>query len=137
MTLVDTDSVHGFIDFEYLAGIDATKQDRTARKRAAALTLRDRVGETFSATVSGTTPKATWLTVAPDGIEGRLVRGVRRVRVGDQINVVLLNADPVRGFIDFAREDTVIPAAGATGSATDGLRSPYRNEGQSDRRAGD
>ena len=87
--------------------------------------------------MSGTTPKATWLTVAPDGIEGRLVRGVRRVRVGDQINVVLLNADPVRGFIDFAREDTVIPAAGATGSATDGLRSPYRNEGQSDRRAGD
>jgi hypothetical protein len=26
---------------------------------------------------------------------------------------VLLAADPVKGFIDFAREDTVIPAEGA------------------------
>jgi len=100
--LINTDSVHGFIDFEYSTGIDAAKDDRTARKRAAALTLRDRVGETFSATVSGTTPKATWITVAPDGIEGRLVRGQRRVRVGDPLSVILLDADPVRGFIDFA-----------------------------------
>ena len=135
--LINTDSVHGFIDFEYLAGIDPAKQDRTARKRAAALALRDRVGETFSAIVSGTTPKATWLTIAPDGIEGRLVRGVRRVRVGDRINVVLLNADPVRGFIDFAREDTVLPTADSASAATDELRSPYRNEGRSDRRAGE
>ena len=87
--------------------------------------------------MSGTTPKATWLTVAPDGIEGRLVRGVRRVRVGDRVNVVLLNADPVRGFIDFARDDTVLPAGDSAGSATDELRSPYRNEGRSDRRAED
>lgn len=134
--LINTDSVHGFIDFEYSTGIDAAKEDRTSRKRAAALTLRDRVGETFSATVSGTTPKATWITVAPDGIEGRLVRGQRRVRVGDPLTVILLNADPVRGFIDFAREDTALSAQ--EGSAThDALRSPYRSEPGSDRRAGD
>jgi hypothetical protein len=30
--------------------------------------------------------------------------------VGDETGVVLLAVDPVRGFIDFAREDTVLPA---------------------------
>jgi exoribonuclease R len=104
--LVNTDSVHGFIDFEYTAGLDAAKSDRLERKRAAALTLRDRVGETFTATVTGTTPKATWISVAPDGIEGRLVRGRSGLAVGDTLDAVLLTADPVRGFIDFAREDT-------------------------------
>ena len=31
--------------------------------------------------------------------------------VGSETGVVLLSADPVRGFIDFAREDTVLPTA--------------------------
>ena len=103
--LINTDSVHGFIDFEYTQGIDPAKQSRLDRKRAAALTLRDRVGETFAATVTGTTQKATWIKVAPDGVEGRLVRGRRGLSIGDSLTAILLTADPVRGFIDFARED--------------------------------
>jgi hypothetical protein len=106
--LINTDSVHGFIDFEYTQGIDPVKDERLKRKRTAALVLRDRVGETFQATVSGTTPKATWIRIAPDGIEGRLVRGRQGLRVGDQLTAILLTADPVRGFIDFAREDTAV-----------------------------
>ena len=43
--LVNTDSVHGFIDFEFTQGVDPAKEERRARKRAAALSLRDRVGE--------------------------------------------------------------------------------------------
>jgi exoribonuclease R len=108
--LVGTDSVHGFIDFEFSKGIDPAKEDRKARKRAAALALQDRVGDTFRAVVSGTSKKATWITVAPDGIEGRLVRGRSGLRLGSGVGVVLLAADPSRGFIDFAREDTVLPA---------------------------
>jgi hypothetical protein len=38
------------------------------------------------------------------------VRGRRGLSVGDEAAVVLLAADPARGFIDFAREDTVLPA---------------------------
>jgi exoribonuclease R len=106
--LINTDSVHGFIDFEYTQGIDPVKEERLKRKRAAALALRDRVGETFQATVSGTTPKATWIILAPDGIEGRLVRGRKGLKVGDSLTAILLTADPVRGFIDFAREDTAV-----------------------------
>jgi exoribonuclease R len=108
--LVNTDSVHGFIDFEYTQGVEPAKADRQGRKRAAALALRDRVGESFRAVVSGISKKATWVRTVPDGIEGRLVRGRRGLSVGDEAAVVLLAADPVRGFIDFAREDTVLPA---------------------------
>ena len=105
--LVNTDSVHGFIDFEYAAGIDPVKDDRQARKRAAALALRERVGESFRATITGTSKKATWVRIIPNEIEGRLVRGRRGLSVGDELGVLLLQADPVRGFIDFARDDAV------------------------------
>jgi exoribonuclease R len=109
--LVNTDSVHGFIDFEYTQGVEPAKEQRLARKRAAALALRDRIGEIFRAVVSGTSKKATWVRIVPDEIEGRLVRGRKGLSVGDETGVVLLAADPVRGFIDFAREDTVLPTA--------------------------
>jgi len=108
--LVNTDSVHGFIDFEFTQGVEPAKLDRQGRKRAAALALRDRVGESFRALVSGISKKATWVKIVPEEIEGRLVRGRRGLSVGDETAVVLLAADPVRGFIDFAREDTVLPA---------------------------
>ncbi len=108
--LVNTDSVHGFIDFEYSTGVDPEKDERLTRKRAAALVLRDRVGDKFRAVVTGTSPKATWIKIVPDDIEGRLVRGRSGLSPGDEVGVVLLAADPVRGFIDFARENTVLPA---------------------------
>jgi exoribonuclease-2 len=108
--LVNTDSVHGFIDFEFTQGVDPAKDERRARKRAAALSLRDHVGETFHALVSGTSRKATWLRIMPGEIEGRLVRGRRGLSVGIEVDVVLLAVDPGRGFIDFARADTLLPA---------------------------
>ncbi len=105
--LVNTDSVHGFIDFEFAQGVEPAKDERRERKRAAALLLRDRVGETFRAVVSGTSRKATWLRIEPEEIEGRLVRGRRGLSVGDETDVVLLAVDPGRGFIDFARGDSI------------------------------
>jgi exoribonuclease R len=110
VSLIDTDSVHGFIDFAYSPGVEPSKLERMDRKRAAARTLRDRVGESFRAVVTGTSSRATWLLLADSEIEGRLVRGRRGLSPGDAVNVVLLTADPVRGFIDFAREDAVVSA---------------------------
>ena len=102
--LIDADTVHGFIDFEFVAGIAPEKEERLERKRAAALLLRDRVGESFRAVVSGTSSRATWIQLAESGVEGRLVRGRKGLTTGDELGVVLLTADPIRGFIDFARE---------------------------------
>jgi exoribonuclease R len=115
--LIGTDSVHGFIDFEFTSGLDPRKEERMQRKRAAALTLRDRIGDKFHAVVTGTSQKATWIKLVPEGVEGRLVRGRSGLRPGSEVNVVLLTADPVRGFIDFARDDTVLPAVDAGSSA--------------------
>jgi exoribonuclease-2 len=109
--LVGTDSVHGFIDFEYTPGVEPAKDERRDRKRAAAVALRDRIGDSFRAIVTGTSPRATWIKTVPEGIEGRLVRGRKGLKPSSELGVVLLTADPVRGFIDFAREDTVLPAA--------------------------
>jgi exoribonuclease R len=103
--LVRTDSVHGFIDFEYASEVDRPKEDRAARKRAAAAMLQERVGESFDAVVTGMTQKATWISIEDGTIEARLVRGRSGLHVGDALRVVLLVADPQRGFIDFARED--------------------------------
>ena len=108
--LINTDSVHGFIDFEFSSGVDRSKEERRERKRAAALALRDRVGETFHAVVSGSSKKATWITIAPDNVEGRLVRGRKGLKTGSDVDVVLLTTDSARGFIDFARADSVLPA---------------------------
>lgn len=107
--LISTDSVHGFIDFEHAgAGHDA-KVTRRERKRAAARMLANRIGDTFDAVVTGITDNATWIRVAPDDVEARLVRGTAGLHIGDEIRVVLLVADARRGFIDFAREDAVVP----------------------------
>lgn len=103
--LVDTDPVHGFIDFVYEPGIAPSKLERTERKRRAARALRHRIGATFDAVVSGVTPKAVWIrTTAPEAVEGRLVRGTKGLGRGDHLRVRLLAVDPQRGWIDFARE---------------------------------
>lgn len=107
--LVKTDSVHGFIDFEYVTADVGRKDARRDRKRAAARTLVHRIGDTFDAVVTGASRRATWIETAPEGIEGRLVRGTAGLEKGDRVRVVLLVADARRGYIDFAREDAVVP----------------------------
>ena len=103
--LVSTDSVHGFIDFAAMSPADARKEDRRRRKQSQARALTDRIGEAFDATVTGVTGRAVWIRVEAPSAEGRLVRGTRGLAVGDRIRATLLDADPDRGFIDFARED--------------------------------
>ena len=109
--LIGTDSVHGFIDFEYENPAEAVKRDRLGRKRAAARNLRHRIGERFTVKVTGMSDKAVWIATVPEGIEGRLVRGFRGRKVGEQFDAVLLRADPVNGFIDFAHESAVLPVS--------------------------
>ena len=55
------------------------------------------------AVVTGNTPKGIFVRVVDPPVEGRLVRGEQGVDVGDRIRVTLVNTDPQRGYIDFAR----------------------------------
>jgi len=79
------------------------KVERAMTKRIAAVGLQSRVGQSFSAIVTGVTPKGTYVRVLNPPVEGRLMRGEHGVDVGDRVQVTLTGADPVRGFIDFAR----------------------------------
>ena len=104
VTLTGTNAVHGFIDFEYSDRVAPVKVDRKSRKQAQARELIERIGETFDAVVTGVNPKATYIRVEQPLTEGRLVRGWKGLAPGDPVRVVLLAADPVKGYIDFARE---------------------------------
>jgi exoribonuclease-2 len=82
---------------------NATKVERQVRKSAAALLLAARIGERFDALVTGASPKGTWVRILRPAVEGRLVRGVEGLDVGDHVEVELVATDVERGFIDFAR----------------------------------
>ena len=106
LRLIGADSVHGFIDFEFPEGIEPKKVERSERKRSSAVRLQPLVGELFDAVVTGVSQKATYVhTSSPDEVDGRLVRGRTGLNPGDRVKVVLLNADPARGYIDFARAE--------------------------------
>jgi exoribonuclease-2 len=82
----------------------ARKVRRAMDKRMAAAALHDRVGQSFSAVVTGVTPKGVFVRVLGPPVEGRLMRGEQGLDVGDRLQVKLLSTDPQRGFIDFGRQ---------------------------------
>jgi len=82
----------------------ARKVERVMNKRIAAVALAHRIGETFSAVVTGVTPKGVFVRVLGPPAEGLLIRGQQGVDVGDQLQVKLLSTDPRRGYLDFARQ---------------------------------
>jgi exoribonuclease-2 len=81
----------------------ARKVRRAMDKRIAAVALEKRVGQSFSAVVTGVTPKGVFVRVLDPPVEGRLMHGEQGLDVGDRLHVKLLSVDPARGFIDFGR----------------------------------
>jgi exoribonuclease R len=81
----------------------ARKVERVMGKRIAAVVLQPRIGEMFSAVVTGVTPKGTFVRVLKPPAEGLLIHGQQGVDVGDQLKVKLVSTDPRRGYIDFAK----------------------------------
>jgi exoribonuclease-2 len=81
----------------------ARKVERAMGKRIAAVALRHRIGETFSAIVTGAGPKGVFVRVLGPPVEGMLVQGQKGADVGDRLQVKLVGTDPRRGYIDFAK----------------------------------
>jgi exoribonuclease-2 len=81
----------------------ARKVQRDMGKRIAAVALRHRIGQKFSAVVTGVTPKGVFVRALDPPVEGRMMRGEQGLDVGDRLEVTLLATDPQRGYIDFGR----------------------------------
>lgn len=79
------------------------KVERQVAKSAAALLLESRIGERFSAMVTGSAEKGTWVRLLDVPVEGMLKGGRKGIDVGDQITVELVSVDVTLGFIDFNR----------------------------------
>ncbi|MGI9078536.1 MAG: RNB domain-containing ribonuclease [Gemmatimonadaceae bacterium] len=82
----------------------ARKVERLMRKKAAAVLMSERVGESFAAIVTGASPKGRYVRLLNPPVEGRLLRGGHNLDVGDTVRVRLAAADPERGYIDFETE---------------------------------
>jgi exoribonuclease-2 len=80
-----------------------TKVERQVGKSAAALLLEPRIGERFSAMVTGSAEKGTWVRLLDIPVEGMLKSGRKGIDVGDEITVELVSVDVPLGFIDFKR----------------------------------
>ena len=77
------------------------KVERTVRKTAAALLLRDRIGQSFDAIVTGATTHGTFVRTLHPPAEGMVVRHADGFDVGDRVRVKLVSTDPYKGYIDF------------------------------------
>ncbi|MBV9148130.1 MAG: RNB domain-containing ribonuclease [Acidobacteria bacterium] len=82
----------------------ARRVERDMSKRIAAVALKRRIGESFDAIVTGNKPHATFVRVLRPHVEGMLVSGQKGLDVGDRVRVRLVNTDPQRGYIDFAKQ---------------------------------
>ncbi len=84
----------------------ARKVEREMQKHIAAVVLRPRIGQTFSAIVTGVNNHGTFVRTLNPHVDGMLVNvgkpGAKGLDVGDRVTVKLVSTDPVRGFIDFA-----------------------------------
>ena len=79
------------------------KVEREMQKRVAAVAMSGRIGEIFNSVVTGVNEHGVFVRTLQPHMEGMLVQGQSGLDVGDRLTVKLVNTDPRRGFIDFAR----------------------------------
>ena len=63
----------------------------------AAVALAPRLGQTFSAVVTGATPKGVFVRVLDPPVEGRVIHGEEGLDVGDRLRVKLIGAELQQG----------------------------------------
>jgi exoribonuclease-2 len=81
---------------------NARKVEREMEKRIAAVVLRPRIGQSFTAIVTGVNKYGTFVRTLDPHAEGMVVSGGKGLDVGDKVTAKLVSTDPQRGFIDFA-----------------------------------
>jgi exoribonuclease-2 len=90
------------------------KVERFMSKIASAMFLENRVGEEFTAIVTGISESGTFVRLKTPPVEGKLMRGAEGLAVGEHVEVRLMSVNPGRGFIDFERRWKPSPIGGPT-----------------------
>jgi Exoribonuclease R len=93
---------------------DADKVERRMRKSAAALVLEKDIGKEFDGIITGAGEKGTWVRIFNPPVEGKVVKGIDNIDVGDMVRVKLLHTDVLAGFIDFAKVGSIQPTHSKT-----------------------
>jgi len=75
--------------------------ERFMVKAEAAVLLAGKIGRVFDAIVTGASEKGYYARLLEPPVEGKIVRSVRGVKVGQKVRVRLVNLDPKNGFVDF------------------------------------
>jgi len=80
------------------------KVERFMRKVAAAVLLRNRIGEMFDAIVTGASDKGIYVRLLAQPVEGRVMSGGEGMEVGQKVRVRLVSVNSRKGYIDFEGE---------------------------------
>jgi hypothetical protein len=72
-------------------------------KRIAAVALRNNIGQTFDAIVTGVNEHGTFVRTIKPHVDGMLISGKDGLDVGDKLRAKLVNTDVHRGYIDFVK----------------------------------
>ena len=83
----------------------ANKVERLMRKIAAAEMMEGRIGEVYSAVVTGSSDKGTYVRISSPAVEGRVVHNSEGMDVGEHVRVKLVRTDAEHGYIDFVGVD--------------------------------
>ena len=73
------------------------------RKVAAANLFVHRIGEIFDGIITGASPKGTYVRLLKTPVEGKIIRGMQGLHVGDTVRIRLVSVEAAKGFIDFEK----------------------------------
>ena len=79
----------------------AQKVERRVRKSIAAALLSHRIGQRFEGIVTKARADGCFVHVFRPPVEGMIVKGAERLRVGDKVHARLVHVDVERSYIDF------------------------------------
>lgn len=82
----------------------AMKVERQVSKSASAAFLSSQIGTNFQGIITGVNEKGTWVRIFQPPVEGKIIHGFERLKIGDKVSVQLTFVDVAKGFIDFVKK---------------------------------
>ena len=79
------------------------KLERFMIKAEASFFLAKKIGQIFDSIVTGASRKGVYVRLTDPPVEGRVMRGMKGLKVGQKVKVKLTYLNPKKGYINFER----------------------------------